>query len=59
MHHWDTGKNKADNVLINGKGRYVGFRNESDTEEKGYTYTPTEVQFPICISKVNFSFCTI
>ena len=21
MHHWDTGKNKADNILINGRGR--------------------------------------
>ncbi len=20
MHHWDTGKNKADNILINGRG---------------------------------------
>lgn len=21
MHHWDVGKNKADNILINGRGR--------------------------------------
>ena len=21
LHHWDVGKNKADNILINGKGR--------------------------------------
>jgi len=22
LHHWDTGKNKADNLLINGRGKY-------------------------------------
>ena len=22
LHHWDTGKNKADNILVNGKGVY-------------------------------------
>ena len=21
LHHWDVGKNKADNILVNGKGR--------------------------------------
>ena len=25
LHHWDTGKNKADNLLINGKGRFKAF----------------------------------
>ena len=58
MHHWDTGKNKADNVLINGKGRYVGFRDpESDPEDTGYTYTPTEVINPHCF-KDNAIFST-
>ena len=37
LHHWDTGKNKADNLLINGKGRKVKF---GDNEEFS---TPTEV----------------
>ena len=39
MHHWDTGKNKADSLLINGKGRFKTFGNKKAT-------TPTAV-FPV------------
>ena len=32
LHHWDTGKNKADNLLINGRGRKVKFSDEAGNE---------------------------
>ena len=37
LHHWDTGKNKADSLLINGKGRFKTFGGQIKTT------TPTAV----------------
>ncbi|TRY73881.1 hypothetical protein TCAL_12804 [Tigriopus californicus] len=39
LHHWDTGKNKADNILINGKGRFQKYINNNREE----VATPNEV----------------
>jgi FtsP/CotA-like multicopper oxidase with cupredoxin domain len=36
LHHWDTGKNKADNLLINGRGRFPAIGGDK-------VNTPTEV----------------
>ena len=57
LHHWDTGKNKPDNMLINGKGRnrngtqtpYAtfhvrsGFRYRFRVVSPGFTLCPIEV----------------
>ena len=57
LHHWDTGKNKPDNMLINGKGRnqngtktpYAtfhvrsGFRYRFRIVSPGFTLCPIEV----------------
>ena len=55
--HWDTGKNKADNILINGKGRFdenfptpratfhvtSGYRYRFRIISPGFTLCPIEV----------------
>ena len=42
MHHWDLGKNKADNILINGRGRIDPDQKEANEDINETNNLPLE-----------------